>query len=108
MSPITPLPPAILERYKYVSIVRDVLFINAFFFLSKHINFITMQHITNGTDKTTLQCVKKHSTRVYAFCGFIMQEIFFDGKMLTIEPSIQAAQINPDIFPNNKHVRKVE
>ena len=54
---ILPIPITILERYKEVTLSRDIMFINRICFIntiSRHLKFIKVEHIVNA-EATTLQ-----------------------------------------------------
>ena len=51
-----PIPVTILERYKEMTLAGDIMFINRICFIntiSRHLKFMTVEHIAN-TDVTTL------------------------------------------------------
>ena len=69
---ILPIPITILDRYKEVTIAWDIMFINGICFIntiSRHIKFMTAEHIAN-TDATTLQEYIKQVKQVYMQRGF--------------------------------------
>ena len=85
-----PLPVQVLVRYQNVTLVADVMSVNGIRFfvsMSRHLNFITAQHISNATDDTLHKCVISINN-VYKKRGFAIQTLHFDSEFLSLENTL--------------------
>ena len=103
---LTPLPIQILLRYQQITLVGDVMQVNGirfFVLMSRHINFITAQHIQNAKDDT-LYLSTVAVNNVYKRCSFIIDKLHFDGEFLSLENRLGGEQISLNTTAENEHV----
>ena len=104
-----PMPPQIILKYKYVTICDDVMRVNGirlFITRSRHLNFITIQHIINGKDETFLQCIQ-NVKRIYFTRGFQLCEAIMDGEFKSLRNSLHGEKIFLNISSENEHVAEI-
>eukprot|EP00957_Ditylum_brightwellii_P113317 8640451-Ditylum_brightwellii.AAC.1 len=79
---IAMIPPSILDKYKNITLVGDVMHVNKIRFLnimSLHIKFITSENITNSKKTTLIKSVQQVNT-IYRQHGFCVVSMYFDGE----------------------------
>ena len=71
--------------------------------MSRHIKFITVEHIANGSNETLFNTVLQ-TKQVYRRRGFIVDELFFDGEIETLGKRLDYAHISLNHSSENEHV----
>lgn len=105
-----PVPSALLNRYRYIELTADVMYVNGLrFFItnSRHINFTTVQYIQDGKDTTLLNSIKSVK-RVYMLRGFEIRHAFMDGEFESLRSPLYEHNIHLNICSNTEHVGEIE
>ena len=74
------IPRAVYERYKYVTLTADVMFINGFAFLvslSRGIRFYTAEHVPNRKAKQLAHSLQK-IVNLYARGSYRVRTVMMD------------------------------
>ena len=81
--------------------------IRLFITRSRHLNFITIQHIINGKDETLLQCIQNIKS-IYFTRGFEIRKAMMDGEFESLRNSLHGEQISLNVCSENEHVAEIE
>ena len=107
---ILPLPTTILEQYKCIKLVGDIMFMNGIRFIntiSRHINFMMAEHMAND-ESSTLQESIRQVKQVYMQRGFKITNFLMDGQFTCIRVNLAELQININICSNDEHAGEIE
>jgi hypothetical protein len=107
---IAMIPPSILDKYKNITLVGDVMHVNKIRFLttmSFHIKFITSENITNSKKTTLIKSVQQVNT-IYQQHGFCVVAMHFDGEFEPMQHEMAKMKIHLNICSEDEHVHEIE
>ena len=90
-----PIPVAVLQRNRNVTLARDVIYVNGIRFINtiyRYIKFMTAEHIANS-EASTLQNSIKQVKRIYMQRGFKTVNILIDGQFKCIRGDLEDIQV---------------
>eukprot|EP00536_Pseudo-nitzschia_multiseries_P014852 jgi/Psemu1/291686/fgenesh1_pg.776_\ len=109
---IATLPPEMMSKYHTVAIGVDIMFVNKIWFfvtLSRHIQFSTVEMISNTKATTLAECMKGVQKRYYAVRGFSITTVTMNNKQSKpIQHQIEELGITPNFMINDEHVPEIE
>ena len=104
------MPPEIMAKYKNVTLGGDVMFVNKIRFfvtISRHIQFGTVEMISDAKAATLVQCIKS-VMQAYSKRGFEVKQINMDLQFEPIKGDIEELQIDMNVVSEDEHVPEVE
>ena len=104
-----PLPQQVVDRYQYLTLVADVMFVNGlpfFVTLSRKVRFVTAQFFPRRT-AAELSNVVKETIDLYRRAGFVCQTALMDGEFEKLVSKL-SDQIVVNVCSKNEHVGEIE
>ena len=73
----------------------------------RKLNFITIQHINSSSDDTLFKCTSNINC-IYKMQGFIVTQLRFDGKLLTLKNRLAGKSVSLNMTSEDKHARDIK
>ena len=104
------MPPEIMTKYKNVTLGGDIMFVNKIRFfvtISRHIQFGTVEMISDAKAATLVQCIKS-VMQAYSKRGFEVKQINMDLQFDPIKSDIEELHIDMNVVSEDEHVPEIE
>lgn len=109
-TPVTDLPPTVMDHYRDVILASGIMFVNKipfFITISQHIKFGTVKLLPNQKATTLFNAMQQANT-VYQKRGFCIQHLFMDGQFEPMRGAFLEMKIILNTVSTDEHVPKIE